>query len=60
MRKINWLAGQGVEFVEQPMPADMLEETRWVHARVHLPLIADEACRHAEPTSPSWWASSTA
>ena len=47
VRKINWLATQGVEFVEQPMPADMLEETRWVHERVHLPLIADEACRHA-------------
>ncbi|HTQ57349.1 MAG TPA: dipeptide epimerase [Bryobacteraceae bacterium] len=47
VRKINWLAGQGVEFVEQPMPADMLEETRWVRQRVHLPLIADEACRHA-------------
>ena len=47
VRKINWLAGQGVEFVEQPMPADMLEETRWVRERVHLPLIADEACQHA-------------
>jgi len=46
VRKINWLATQGVEFVEQPMPAQMLEETRWVHERVHLPLIADEACQH--------------
>jgi len=44
VRKINWLATQGVEFVEQPMPASMLEETRWVRQRVHLPLIADEAC----------------
>ena len=47
VRKINWLAGQGVEFVEQPMPAEMLEEMHWVHSRVHVPLIADEACRHA-------------
>jgi len=46
VRKINWLATQGVEFVEQPMPAQMLEETRWVHERVQLPLIADEACQH--------------
>ena len=45
VRKINWLATQGVEFVEQPMPAQMLEETRWVHERVHLPLIVDEACQ---------------
>jgi len=47
VRKINWLATQGVEFVEQPMPAEMLEETRWVRERVRLPLIADEACQRA-------------
>jgi L-alanine-DL-glutamate epimerase-like enolase superfamily enzyme len=43
VRKINWLESQGVEFIEQPMPAEMLEETRWVRKRVHLPIIADEA-----------------
>ncbi len=37
----------GVEFVEQPMPAAMIEETRWVRSRVHIPIIADEACMHA-------------
>jgi L-alanine-DL-glutamate epimerase-like enolase superfamily enzyme len=47
VRKINWLATQGVEFVEQPMPAEMLEETRWVRERARLPLIADEACQQA-------------
>jgi len=47
VRKINWLESQGVEFVEQPMPASMLEETRWVRKHVHLPLIADEACLNA-------------
>ncbi len=44
VRKIRWLETQGVEFVEQPMPAAMLEETRWVRQRVKMPLIADEAC----------------
>jgi L-Ala-D/L-Glu epimerase len=47
VRKINWLASQGVEFVEQPMPAAMIEETKWVRKRVHLPIIADEACLNA-------------
>lgn len=47
VRKINWLEKQGVEFIEQPMPAAMLEETRWVRSRVHIPVIADEACLHA-------------
>jgi L-alanine-DL-glutamate epimerase-like enolase superfamily enzyme len=46
-RKINWLETQGVEFIEQPMPAAMMEETRWVRSRVHLPIIADEACLNA-------------
>jgi L-alanine-DL-glutamate epimerase-like enolase superfamily enzyme len=46
VRKINWLESRGVEFVEQPMPAAMLEETRWVRGRVHIPIIADEACLH--------------
>src|SRR5204862_6636869 len=46
VRKINWLESQGVEFVEQPMPAAMIEETRWVRSRVHIPIIADESCLH--------------
>jgi L-alanine-DL-glutamate epimerase-like enolase superfamily enzyme len=47
VRKINWLEKQGVEFVEQPMPAAMIEETRWVRKRVNIPIIADEACQRA-------------
>ncbi len=47
VRKINWLETQGVEFVEQPMPADRIEDTRWVRSRVHIPIIADESCLHA-------------
>ncbi len=46
VRKINWLETKGVEFVEQPMPAHMLDEIGWVKQRVRLPLIADEACLH--------------
>jgi L-Ala-D/L-Glu epimerase len=47
VRKINWLESEGVEFIEQPMPAEMIEETRWVRSRVHLPIIADEAAVNA-------------
>jgi len=45
-RKIQWLEKQGVELVEQPLPAHMIEETRWLRSRAHIPIIADEACRH--------------
>jgi len=48
VRKINWLEKQGVEFIEQPMPAEMLEEARWVRSKVHIPVIADEACLRAK------------
>jgi L-alanine-DL-glutamate epimerase-like enolase superfamily enzyme len=44
VEKIEWLETKGVEFVEQPLRADMIDETRWVRSRVHLPIIADEAC----------------
>jgi L-alanine-DL-glutamate epimerase-like enolase superfamily enzyme len=44
VRKINWLESQGVEFIEQPLPASMVEEAKWVRRRVHMPIIADEAC----------------
>jgi L-alanine-DL-glutamate epimerase-like enolase superfamily enzyme len=47
VRKINWLEKMGVEFIEQPMPAEMIEETRWVRSKVHIPIIADEACQRA-------------
>src|SRR5690242_7885035 len=47
VRKINWLEKQGVEFIEQPLAADRIDDTRWIRSRVHIPIIADEACRHA-------------
>ena len=47
VRKINWLEKMGVEFIEQPMPAEMLEENKWVRSKVHIPVIADEACQRA-------------
>lgn len=48
VRKINWLEKQGVEFIEQPMPAAMQDDIRWVRGRVHIPVIADEAVHRAE------------
>ncbi|MFH1213577.1 MAG: dipeptide epimerase, partial [Candidatus Neomarinimicrobiota bacterium] len=47
IKRIEWLAKNGVEFVEQPMPSSMLEETRWIRDRIDIPLIADEAVKTA-------------
>jgi L-alanine-DL-glutamate epimerase-like enolase superfamily enzyme len=46
VEKINWLEKQGAEFVEQPLPAGQLEDMNWIRKRVHIPIIADEACLH--------------
>lgn len=43
IRKIEWLERQGIELVEQPLPRQMVEETRWLKERTRLPLVADEA-----------------
>ncbi|TAK59193.1 MAG: dipeptide epimerase [Bacteroidetes bacterium] len=40
--KILWLEEQGVEFIEQPMPASQLDDTAWLREQVHIPIIADE------------------
>jgi L-Ala-D/L-Glu epimerase len=47
LEKIRWLAGLGVELIEQPMPAEMIEETAWLSKQVDIPIIADEAVKHA-------------
>jgi L-alanine-DL-glutamate epimerase-like enolase superfamily enzyme len=44
LRRIKWLEGQNVELIEQPMPADMLDEQRWLRSRVAMPIFADESC----------------
>jgi L-alanine-DL-glutamate epimerase-like enolase superfamily enzyme len=43
LEKIHWLKEQGIEFVEQPMPKEQVEDMAWLTARSPLPLMADEA-----------------
>ena len=45
VKKIEWLVKQGIELVEQPLPAEMLEETAWLRERCEIPIIADEAVK---------------
>lgn len=47
LEKILWLKSQGVEFIEQPMPSDMIEETAWLRERAGIPIVADEAVKSA-------------
>jgi len=47
LEKIKWLQTMGIEFIEQPMPSDMIEETRWLRDRIDIPIVADEAVKTA-------------
>lgn len=44
VERVRWLAGQGVEFVEQPLPPDDLEGHRRVRKASPIPVVADESC----------------
>lgn len=45
LEQIHWLKERNIEFIEQPMPAEMMDETAWLKERSPLPLIADEAVK---------------
>ncbi len=44
LEKIKWLQNEGVEFIEQPMPANDLDSVAWLRDKVDIPIIADENC----------------
>lgn len=43
LNMIEYLAGNNVELVEQPMPSGRIDDLFWVSERSPLPIIADEA-----------------
>ena len=40
---IEWLATKGIEFVEQPMPKEQIDDLAWLRERSPLPIVADES-----------------
>jgi len=47
LAEIEWLAKLGVELVEQPFPADRLDDTRELRKRSPVPVFADESVHRA-------------
>lgn len=45
LAEIEWLATQGVELVEQPMPKERRDDLAWLRERSPLPIVADEGCQ---------------
>ena len=46
--RLDWLAGLGIELIEQPLPAGQLDEMRALRAISPVPLVADESLHRAE------------
>jgi L-alanine-DL-glutamate epimerase-like enolase superfamily enzyme len=46
--RLEWLQEMGVELVEQPLPADQLDEMRELKKQSPLPLFADESVSHSD------------
>jgi L-alanine-DL-glutamate epimerase-like enolase superfamily enzyme len=44
---IGWLAEQNVEFIEQPLPVEQLDDTAWIRERSPMPIIADESVQRS-------------
>lgn len=45
---IEWLSERNVEFIEQPLPKQNLDDMAWLTERSPLPTIADESCQRLE------------
>jgi L-alanine-DL-glutamate epimerase-like enolase superfamily enzyme len=43
LEMIRWMAGLGVEMMEQPLPAARLDDTAWIKERSPIPVFADES-----------------
>lgn len=43
LEKIRWLEDQGVELIEQPMPANQISDNAWLREKVNMPILADES-----------------
>lgn len=43
LERIKWLQDEGVEFIEQPMPASQIDDIKWLRDKIDFPIIADEA-----------------
>ena len=43
LEMINWLKEKNVEFIEQPMPKEMVDDIAWITENSPLPIIGDES-----------------
>jgi L-alanine-DL-glutamate epimerase-like enolase superfamily enzyme len=54
LKMIEWLASQGVDMIEQPMPKEMREEHAWLKERSPIPIIGDESVVRLSDVKKAW------
>jgi L-alanine-DL-glutamate epimerase-like enolase superfamily enzyme len=54
LKMIEWLATKNVEFIEQPMPKEMVEEHAWLKERSPMPIIGDESVVRLPDVRKAW------
>lgn len=54
LKMIEWLATRNVEFIEQPMPKDMIDEHAWLTERSPMPVIGDESVVRLADVRKAW------
>lgn len=54
LKMIEWLAAQGVEMIEQPMPKEMRDEHAWLKERSPMPIIGDESVVRLSDVKNAW------
>lgn len=48
LEMIQWLSEMNVVLIEQPLPKEMEQETKWLNDRSPLPIVADEAIQNLD------------
>ena len=54
LKMIEWLATKNVEFIEQPMPKEMVDEHAWLKERSPMPIIGDESVVRLPDVRKAW------
>jgi L-Ala-D/L-Glu epimerase len=56
LKMIEWLATKKIEFVEQPLPKEQIDDQTWLRDKSPLPIVADEAVVRLADVKKAWGA----
>lgn len=54
LKMIEWLATQNIQFVEQPMPKERVDDHAWLREHSPLPIIGDESVVRLSDVRKAW------